>query len=311
MLDGCRHRGSPPPASTACSGCAMPTSPRVDFSLDRYPPAPDLAGLVERHWLVSWELPPGREASVTLLPHPCVNVVLDGGRLAVLGVGRDRFTYVYRGVGRVFGVKFRPGGVPAVPRPAAVRDHRRGAARRAAVGPGRDRAGRADDGRARRRRPGRARSRRSCASAGRRPTRRWSSSSASSPRCCTTARSRASTTSPRCSTSPPRTLQRLFQRYVGVSPKWVLRRYRLHEAAAALAREQHRPWAEVAAELGYFDQSHFIRDFTAAIGMTPSPTPRRAGRRRPRSAREPVTEHNSRPRCICRAVCPAAPRHAR
>jgi AraC-like DNA-binding protein len=66
-----------------------------------------------------------------------------------------------------------------------------------------------------------------------------------------------------------RTLQRLFARYVGVSPKWVLRRYRLHEAAAALAREQERPWAEVAAELGYFDQSHFIRDFTAAIGLTP------------------------------------------
>ena len=68
-----------------------------------------------------------------------------------------------------------------------------------------------------------------------------------------------------------RTLQRLFQRYVGVSPKWVLRRYRLHEAAAALAREQDRPWAEVATDLGYFDQSHFIRDFTAAsnFGLTP------------------------------------------
>jgi AraC-like DNA-binding protein len=49
----------------------------------------------------------------------------------------------------------------------------------------------------------------------------------------------------------------------------VLRRYRLHEAAAVLATEQDRPWAEVAAELGYFDQSHFIRDFTAAIGLTP------------------------------------------
>jgi AraC-like DNA-binding protein len=68
---------------------------------------------------------------------------------------------------------------------------------------------------------------------------------------------------------PPRTLQRLFARYVGVSPKWVLRRFRLHEAAALLATEQDRPWAEVAAELGYFDQSHFIRDFTAAIGLTP------------------------------------------
>ncbi|MFC7656182.1 DUF6597 domain-containing transcriptional factor [Pseudonocardia benzenivorans] len=42
----------------------------VDFSLERFPPAPDLASLVERHWLVTWELPEGRSASVTLLPHP-------------------------------------------------------------------------------------------------------------------------------------------------------------------------------------------------------------------------------------------------
>ena len=67
----------------------------------------------------------------------------------------------------------------------------------------------------------------------------------------------------------PRSLQRLFQRYVGVSPKWVLQRYRLHEAAARLAEGTSGTWAEVAVELGYFDQSHFIRDFTRAIGMTP------------------------------------------
>ena len=92
----------------------------VDFGLERYLPAPDLAALVERHWLVTWALPEGREASVTLLPHPCVNLVLDGDRLAVAGVGRDRFTYVYRGVGRVFGVKFRPGAFRPFPaRPSA------------------------------------------------------------------------------------------------------------------------------------------------------------------------------------------------
>ncbi|MHA6792633.1 helix-turn-helix domain-containing protein [Pseudonocardia bannensis] len=68
----------------------------------------------------------------------------------------------------------------------------------------------------------------------------------------------------------PRTLQLLFRRYVAVSSKWVLRRCRLHEAAARPAAEHDRPWAEVAAELGYFDPSHFIRDFAAAIGMTPA-----------------------------------------
>ena len=68
----------------------------------------------------------------------------------------------------------------------------------------------------------------------------------------------------------PRTLQRVFQRYVGVSPKWVLRRYRLHEAAARLAEGTDRGWADIAADLGYFDQPHFIRDFTRAIGTTPA-----------------------------------------
>jgi AraC-like DNA-binding protein len=68
-----------------------------------------------------------------------------------------------------------------------------------------------------------------------------------------------------------RTLQRLFQTYVGVSPKWVLGRYRLHEAAARLAAgSPGSTWADVAAELGYFDQSHFIRDFTRAVGSTPA-----------------------------------------
>ncbi|MEV0611627.1 AraC family transcriptional regulator [Polymorphospora rubra] len=38
------------------------------------------------------------------------------------------------------------------------------------------------------------------------------------------------------------------------------------------AGDGRRPanWSEVAADLGYFDQSHFIRDFAAAVGMTPA-----------------------------------------
>jgi AraC-like DNA-binding protein len=64
-------------------------------------------------------------------------------------------------------------------------------------------------------------------------------------------------------------MQRLFREYVGVSPKWVLQRYRLHEAAARLAEGTPGTWAAVAADLGYSDQSHFIRDFTRAVGLTP------------------------------------------
>jgi AraC-like DNA-binding protein len=67
-----------------------------------------------------------------------------------------------------------------------------------------------------------------------------------------------------------RTLQRMFLRYAGVSPTWVIRRYRLLEAAEAVREGQRVPWAEVAAGLGYADQAHLIRDFRAATGQTPA-----------------------------------------
>ncbi len=66
-----------------------------------------------------------------------------------------------------------------------------------------------------------------------------------------------------------RRLQRLFRRHVGVTPKWVLARYRLHEAAARLARTPRLSLARLAAELGYADQAHFTRDFTSVVGRSP------------------------------------------
>ena len=66
-----------------------------------------------------------------------------------------------------------------------------------------------------------------------------------------------------------RALQRLFQRYVGVSPKWVLQRYRLHEAAERIASGSAIDWATLALDLGYSDQAHFIRAFKALVGRTP------------------------------------------
>ncbi|HET9930667.1 MAG TPA: AraC family transcriptional regulator [Polyangiaceae bacterium] len=68
----------------------------------------------------------------------------------------------------------------------------------------------------------------------------------------------------------PRTLQRHFRRYVGVSPKWVILRYRLHEAAERLKGPNPPSLAALAAELGYADQAHFARDFRKWVGQPPS-----------------------------------------
>jgi AraC-like DNA-binding protein len=67
-----------------------------------------------------------------------------------------------------------------------------------------------------------------------------------------------------------RQLQRLFSRYVGITPKWVIKRFRLQEAAELLERDQPEQWAELAAQLGYFDQAHFIKDFKSVLGQTPA-----------------------------------------
>ncbi|TCK24323.1 helix-turn-helix domain-containing protein [Pseudonocardia endophytica] len=66
-----------------------------------------------------------------------------------------------------------------------------------------------------------------------------------------------------------RTLQRLFREYAGVSPTWMLRRYRLLDAAERVRGGEVVNWADVAGELGFSDQAHLVREFHAAIGETP------------------------------------------
>jgi AraC-like DNA-binding protein len=66
-----------------------------------------------------------------------------------------------------------------------------------------------------------------------------------------------------------RTLQRLTARRIGLSPKWLVQRRRLHEAAERLAGDDRPDLARVAADLGYADQAHFGRDFRTVTGLTP------------------------------------------
>lgn len=70
-----------------------------------------------------------------------------------------------------------------------------------------------------------------------------------------------------------RTLQRRFRKYVGVTPKWMIRRYWLQEAAARVGAGGVEDWAQLALGLGYFDQTHFINDFTALVGRRRRSTP--------------------------------------
>lgn len=67
----------------------------------------------------------------------------------------------------------------------------------------------------------------------------------------------------------PRTLQRHFQRQVGVSPKLLARIVRFHRTCVAW-REAPHTLARVAAAHGYADESHLVRDFRRFVGEPPA-----------------------------------------
>lgn len=66
-----------------------------------------------------------------------------------------------------------------------------------------------------------------------------------------------------------RQLQRKFRRQVGITPK-ILSRIMRFQRFLAMTREANTlTLADAAAACGYYDQSHFIRDFTRFSGMSP------------------------------------------
>ena len=65
-----------------------------------------------------------------------------------------------------------------------------------------------------------------------------------------------------------RSLQRLVEQRLGLSPKWLVQRRRLHDAVEAL-KAGSTGLADMAAVLGYTDQAHFTHDFRTVTGMTP------------------------------------------
>jgi transcriptional regulator GlxA family with amidase domain len=67
----------------------------------------------------------------------------------------------------------------------------------------------------------------------------------------------------------PSRLRHIFTAQVGVSPKQYLRTIRL-ELAKHLVENTYLNVKEVMTKVGFNDESHFVRDFEKAFGLTPS-----------------------------------------
>jgi AraC-like DNA-binding protein len=61
-----------------------------------------------------------------------------------------------------------------------------------------------------------------------------------------------------------------FKGAVGVTPKQYCRIRRFQQALAAAENGRSVEWTRIAADCGYFDQSHFIHDFRCFSGLTPT-----------------------------------------
>ena len=236
---------------------------------------------VENRWSLRWDLPPGRWFDSEVLPHPTCSLTVELGShprpgmpagevVAVTGVCTRRFDVEVRGWGRVVGLRFRPGGLAALTglpasawtdRSVAACEVLPGLLVRALADPELAASG-SRVGRDRRARAGRPRRRG-------RPTRATTWCSTSSPTCSPTARLLSVAEVAERHGVTVRTLQRWFTHYVGVWPKWVLARYRMHDAVADLDAGWEGTLTDLAVRYGWYDQAHFTRDFTALVGVTP------------------------------------------
>jgi AraC-like DNA-binding protein len=236
------------------------------FDFRAIAPPPALAPYVAHYWIVTWDLRGQEPYEQWVLPYPSVNMTFKAGRCRVAGVPRGRFSEVLEGTGRVFGVRFTPAGFrPFLGAPVStvtarfvpvaelfgpdLADAVLGADDEAAAAAVNDFLG------------------------ARTPPEREP------------ANALADAVAARVAADPGltrvdvlaaafdlgvRRLQRLFAEHVGVGPKWVIRRFRLHEAADKAAGGADVDWVRLAADLGYSDQAHFTRDFTAMVGQPPA-----------------------------------------
>jgi AraC-like DNA-binding protein len=251
------------------------------FNHVKCPPSPALAPFVEHYWVTRWDRrghPPRTAAS---LLDPCVHLHVQDGRAEVMGVVRGTFRVRIEGAGCVVGAKFRPGGFyPFVQRPTVGWTDRVAPAEDVFdVGGGGPRSAWA------RELSDAAADCRGDAAAhaavitthldaflgARLPARDVTAEHVADlvALIAASADLRRVGDLVRASGRSERTLHRLFARYVGASPGWVIRRYRLHAAAEQLTAYPPADVRAVAWELGYADQAHFIRDFRATIGVTP------------------------------------------
>ena len=267
---GARDRGDIPPQ-------ALRGPARENFDLEYREPSPGLEDIVDYHWIVEWSVPAGAEVEQPVVTHPSIHLTVEGDRATVTGVVTRCFRRALVDSGRVLGVRFRPSGFAALSATPASRltDEALPAGEvlgaeadgdLAGVGAG-DRTVGVDEA-VRRMEAVLRRHRRP------RPPGAELVDGAVDHILAEPDVTRVAQVARHFGVSA-RTLQRRFERFLGVGPKWVIQRRRIHEALEEIEHGRAMDWSALALRLGFSDQAHFVHAFTELVGQPPSAYERR------------------------------------
>jgi AraC-like DNA-binding protein len=256
-------------ATADTRGILNPRRGASQFTLTRHAPAPEVAERIDRHWIVRWDLRGRSPFTQDVLPHPCVNVVFEAGEGRIFGVVRHRFSRRLEGAGMAVGTRFRPGAFASFVDIPMSRLVGRSVPVAEAFG--------ADGGRLQRAVAAAGDEAEQVAIVERFFADRLPGDDEGfelvdaivADMLTLPPGARVEEVAGRHDLSE-RTLQRLFRRYIGLGPKWVLQRYRLHEAAERMASGEGEDLTRLALELGYFDLPHFTTHFRRAVGRSPA-----------------------------------------
>jgi AraC-like DNA-binding protein len=248
---------------------ALPTSTSHHVHM-RHSPTADLAHIVDHFWMVSWDLRGQEPFVVETLPHPNFHLVFEKDHSTINGIFTGKFSRTLEGAATAFGIKFLPGAFrPFLQTPATalrnrsipattIFDHAEILTLEASLTSDTPDDEKIDAAQSFLRRylpapdPAAAQTTELVSLI-------LTDSSIQSVEHLA-ARTRIS----------KRSLERLFNEYVGAPPKWVIRRYRLHELVERLHNGESLNYASLAQDLGYFDQAHLIRDFRSIVGCSPA-----------------------------------------
>ncbi len=256
--------------STFGQGCGVlhHSPPPGTYQHTRHAPPKELTEWVEHFWLEKWDLRGGSPQARVVLPHPSVHLVFAPGRSKIYGVQLRRFARELSGQATIFGIKFRPGAFyPFFGKPVSVIANSTVAAEHVFAD---------------------ALSAEQCVLAcgdelamvdaatqfllGHLPAPDPTAGVARGIVEAIVSDSEITRVEHLVARFdlPERKLQRLFQRYVGASPRWVIKRYRVYDVLAQLTASEPITGATLAQNIGYFDQAHFHNDFRKMIGCSPS-----------------------------------------